>query len=108
MVNKPNRYYTVCRYNTGNRDSCTGKADALIKKLRAVDFSLSDTVLYLDAYPNCKRALDYYHKLQGERAMLTAKLDELGVPMNNLSVSGDKWNWTDAPWPWEYEANANT
>lgn len=85
---------------------CTGEnVEQLKSKLRAVDFSLVDTVLYLDVYPNCKKALEYYHKLIRERDMLCAKLKEMGMPVNNMSNVGDSWKWTDGPWPWEYEAN---
>ena len=46
----------------GNR-SCY----AALKKLRAIDFALQETVLYLDAYPQNKQALRYYHRLIKER-----------------------------------------
>ena len=78
---------------------------AILSKLQAVDFSLVDVVLYLDAYPNCKKAIEYYHKLLAEKEMLTKKLTEMGIPINNMSNAGEHWKWTDGPWPWEYEAN---
>ena len=77
----------------------------MLAKLQAIDFSLADTVLYLDAYPNCKKALEYYHKLLAERDILAAKLNDDGVVLNNMSNTNDSWDWTNGPWPWEYEAN---
>lgn len=64
-----------------------------------------DTILYLDVYPHCQKATSYYKELKCQREKLIAKLAELGVPMNNMSVGADNWNWTDSPWPWELDAN---
>ena len=77
----------------------------LIKKLRKIDFAIVDTVLYLDAYPHCKAALEYYKKLVAEREELSKKLSELGNPMSCMANLGDGWDWIKSPWPWEYEAN---
>ena len=81
------------------------KDTELLKKLQIIDFSLVDTVLYLDAYPHCKKAICHYHKLLEERSVILSKLDEAGIPVTSLSNYSDDWKWTDAPWPWEYEAN---
>ena len=116
-MNRPNNYN-----NMGNRvsscnncnscnpvprgNNCNSKeVKALIKKLQAVDFSMVDTILYLDVYPHCQKAMSYYHELHAQHDKLIAKLSELGVPMNNMSVHSDNWNWTDSPWPWELDAN---
>ena len=80
-------------------------AKQIIAKLQAVDFSLVDTALYLDAYPHCKKAMEHYRKLIAEKDMLRAKLKEMGVPVNNMSNTSESWKWTEGPWPWEYEAN---
>ena len=117
MVNRMNRTNNY-NYNMGNRNSscnncnerpranCYSKeAKTLIKKLQAVDFSMVDTILYLDVYPHCQKAISYYHELRCQRDKLIEKLSELGVPMNNMSVHSDNWNWTDSPWPWELDAN---
>lgn len=85
--------------------SCDKNVKMLISKLQAVDFSLVDTVLYLDVYPHCPKAMARYKELLCEREKLIEKLSEAGVPINNMNVKADSWNWTDAPWPWEYEAN---
>ena len=108
MVNRANRYPSPCGCGSPDRKPAAKQTAPLVKKLRAIDFSLADTVLYLDAYPHCKKALEYYKKLKAERDILSAKLSELGVPMNNMSIDGDRWTWTDSPWPWDYEANVST
>ena len=78
---------------------------SLLKKLQIIDFSILETALYLDAYPNCQRALAHYHKLIEERGAILIKLDEAGIPLTNSSNTANCWNWTSSPWPWEYEAN---
>ena len=51
----------------------------LINKLRKIDFALVDTVLYLDAYPHCKKAMEYYKKLLAEQKTLLEKLEKSGM-----------------------------
>lgn len=92
--------------NMGCRNQGNSNKDCeLMNKLRKVDFSLIDTILYLDAYPKCSEALSYYHKLLAQRKELVEKLSEMGMPVTSFSNVTDSWRWVDSPWPWEYEAN---
>ena len=86
-----------------DKDDC--KKD--LEKLRMVDFSMIDTILYLDAYPDCKAALDYYHKLKKQRCELVRELAEkCDMPITNFEHSNEQsWIWTKGPWPWEPCAN---
>ena len=92
-----------CERNTHISNDCEEKK--LKSELQKVDFSLYDTILYLDAYPHCQKGLAYYKKLLSERAQILEKLAQNGYAINNMSVNADSWNWTDAPWPWELDAN---
>ena len=120
MINRTNRYprdyanhggcarnYTQnsCGYDRNTRiyNDCEDKK--LKSELQKVDFSLYDTILYLDVYPNCQKALAYYKKLLAEREALLEKLAQNGESINNMSVRADNWNWIDSPWPWELDAN---
>ena len=113
MNNRMNRYRrdnTACPCNSaGGGNGCApdynGSAEMLKKRLQKVEFALVDTILYLDAYPECKAAMAHYKKLLAERDGLLAKLNAMGVPMTAMSNYSDEWNWTNSPWPWEYEAN---
>ncbi len=91
-----------CNNNTQSNSSCQN----LLYRLQALDFSIYDTVLYLDAYPNCAEAMDYYRKLMGERQSL---LDMLAknhhTPITCFDNTGDRWDWVGGPWPWQLEAN---
>lgn len=114
MVNRINRgmnnneRFSCPSCNTpqnARRNSCNSGDNYLLKKLQMIDFSLVDTILYLDAYPHCQKALCHYRKLLDERATILAKLDEAGIPVTSMSNTSDTWKWTDSPWPWEYDAN---
>ncbi len=80
--------------------------DALLEQIRAVDFAIVETGLYLDAYPNCQEALDYYHELIDKKNVLVGSYEHHCGP---LTVCGnynkDSWDWTRGPWPWELSAN---
>ena len=76
----------------------------LLSRLRAVDFALQDTALYLDAYPESKEALDYYQGLLESRRGLLSALPE-STPLTMYENTGNAWNWADGPWPWEPDAN---
>ncbi len=76
------------------------------RRLQQIEFALVDVILYLDAYPECTRALEYYHKLLAERDELLDTINTQCGPMTNFSnVSTKSWQWIDGPWPWLAEAN---
>ena len=78
-----------------------------MKKLQAIDFSMDEMVLYLDAYPESADAMRYYNALRAERAQLLSEMKASGcapIVATDAAEQG-RWDWTDAPWPWEPEAN---
>ncbi len=97
------------RRNSSDNKKNNGSNDCknLLESLRKIDFSLIDTVLYLDAYPHSSEALAYYHKLKSERAQVVKTLAEsCNMPQNAFeNASETQWLWTDSPWPWEACAN---
>ena len=52
------------------------RCKSLLRELQLLDFSIYDTVLYLDAYPESKEALDYYRTLVQERRALAEQYTE--------------------------------
>ncbi len=83
-----------------------GGCYTLNRRLEQVEFALVDVILYLDAYPKCENALEYYHKLLAERDELMDSISRQCGPMTNLkNVSTSSWQWVDGPWPWHTEAN---
>ena len=78
----------------------------MLEALRAIDFSIYDVILYLDAYPNCKEALEYYHRLMKDKEALSCEYQKKFGPLNPFeNKSATAWQWIDNPWPWEPEAN---
>ena len=79
---------------------------SLMKRIRELDFAINETVLYLDAYPECRQALEYYHTLINERQGVVAEYEQKCGPITMFgNAVGDKWQWISGPWPWEYDAN---
>ena len=74
--------------------------ERLMKAYQAYSFAAYDALLYLDAYPNCKEALDCYNKYC--RMASKAKAD-YESKFGHVSPPNDanSWDWTDGPWPWQ-------
>ena len=64
--------------------------ELLLRSLQQCDFTLYELQLYLDTHPNCKRAMEKYGPIRPSQSNTT-----------------ERWNWVDAPWPWEKEANCD-
>ena len=78
----------------------------MLKKLRALDFAVQETVLYLNAYPENSQALDYYHQLLEQRKQLLSAYEKSCGPLTMYgNVSRNSWDWVKGPWPWEPDAN---
>ena len=108
MINpgRADRRDLQCMRRCSGRHITDKEAKKLIRELQLLDFSLIDTILYLDAYPCSSEALEHYHKLLTEKKKVEELLEQSGYPItakNNISTS--VWEWTDGPWPWELEAN---
>lgn len=78
----------------------------LLDILQAIDFALYDTILYLDAYPESKKALDFYNDLLGDRDIVRDEFQTKYGPLTAYENKSDtEWRWTNDPWPWQIEAN---
>ncbi len=92
---------TNCNCNTSSKNCHSAMAD-----LRALDFAIQETVLYLDAYPECREALEYYHALVAQRAAVADAYERTCGPTTIYgNRSRTSWDWVKAPWPWELDAN---
>ncbi len=89
------------------RQGCgMGRCGDDMKMLRAIDFAIQETVLFLNAYPEDRQALAYYHKLMEQRAQLLAAYEKSNGPVSMYgNRSHNSWDWIEDPWPWEPEAN---
>lgn len=88
-----------------NKPNCNG-CRALMQRIRALDFSIQETALYLDTHPGCLMAMEHYHSLIAQREAAMAEHEQKCGP---ITMFGNKnrstWQWINSPWPWEYEAN---
>ena len=88
--------------NQNNYSNCCREREAL----RAINFAIQETVLFLDAYPCHPEALEYYHALIEQREKLLASYQKHCGPMTMYgNTSRTSWDWVKGPWPWETEAN---
>lgn len=108
MINNTNRNArvggcrsTACNTGNGSDRGCS----AVLDQLRAVDFALTETVLYLDAYPGCREAMEFYHKLVAQREQLVEAYESQCGPLTMYGNGRNGWDWAQGPWPWEAEAN---
>lgn len=92
--------------NCNNGQTVCNDCRTLMNRLRYVDFALTETVLYLDAYPDSREALEFYGQLKEQREKLMAAYEGKCGPITSFGNESDtEWNWVDRPWPWEAEAN---
>ena len=86
----------------GGRNDC----GHLMDRIRAVDFALYETVLYLDAYPHSCDALETYHKLKAQSEALHKEYETACGPLTAFgNHSKTSWDWMSKPFPWEYDAD---
>ncbi|MEE1356898.1 MAG: spore coat protein CotJB [Clostridia bacterium] len=91
--------------NMQNNGTSSCREMSLKDKLKAVSFSLYETVLYLDVYPNNTTALEHYNMLMEELEEITEQYEKKYGPITIYGNEGDSWKWINCPWPWESEAN---
>ena len=82
--------------------------DELLKQLTVLDFMAVDLQLYLDTHPQDMEALEKYNQTVMQADALRAKYEDKYGPLFSFrSIGGNKYRWTDNPWPWEKDFNFN-
>ena len=76
-------------------------AEMLTKKLQELAFAKVECELYLDAYPECAAALDYYKGIIKEYTKLAELYENTVAPIRQENIMSDKWTWVQTPWPWQ-------
>lgn len=91
----PYKNYSVKQIKVDN------ERDKVLLEIYQLDFAVNDLNLYLDIYPNDKKALsmliDYKLKLD----KLIKYYGEKYQPLCLEDVKDNKYNWLDNPWPWD-------
>ena len=97
-----------CKSCQAGAEQLPSNCAGLMKKLQAVDFAIVETALYLDAYPDCCEAKNYYHQLVKERKEVAHAYEKACGPLCAMgNVSTSSWDWTRAPWPWHPDFPGN-
>lgn len=77
----------------------------LLDKIRALDFVLLESGMFLNGTP-CEEALAYFEKMRQERCAAVEEYEKAYGPLTMTSgAENGTWCWTKGPWPWESEAN---
>ena len=74
-----------------------------MKNVLIADFEVIEANLYLDAYPDCPRAMEYFCAANDRAAYLRKELEDKYGPLTATSNTGKTWRWIDSPWPWKCE-----
>ena len=94
------------RPNCGCGGSVSVNCKKLMEQIRAVDFALYETVLYLDVYPHSCDALETYRKLKAQSEALHKEYETTHAPLTAFgNESETSWDWMSKPFPWEYDAD---
>lgn len=91
------------RRTTERGDSLTARE--LLRKIQELAFRKVECELYLDAYPECTAALDYYRELAAKYKALTEQYESAVAPLRQENIEGEAWTWVDKPWPWQLDGN---
>jgi len=88
--------------NVNNRSCHTMRSrEELMDILTKVSFAMDDTRLFLNTHPNCKEAMEYFHKMQRIRHEIMKELTERFGPISSYHVAEcDEWQWNNLPHPW--------
>lgn len=77
----------------------------LLHNVQKTSFALVEANLYLDAYPECTEALEYFGEIKAENEAARKAYEEHCGPLTATSNYNDSWQWVKTPWPWEIGVN---
>ncbi len=76
----------------------------LLSRIATCDFVLTETALFLDTHPDCAEALAFYKKhLEMRKKAAEEYAEKFGMLRHEDYNGQNSWQWTEGPWPWEYE-----
>ena len=85
----------------------TEKTNTLLHQIQALSFATVELGLYLDTHAEDAEALDLFNQYKELYGELMAEYEAKSGPITQIQSGGSGvYNWTDDPWPWDYDANA--
>lgn len=75
--------------------------ETALQQIRETGFALHELVLYLDTHPDNRKALSLYKTYKKKLDELCTAFEKNHGPLTSFGVNGDRWTWTEHPWPWQ-------
>ncbi len=85
-----------------------GDRQMLVLQIQQLGFMLVELNLFLDTHPSDSMALGQYNALHSQYHMLMEEHNMKYGPLMGFGHAPggkDSFQWIDAPWPWERDAN---
>ena len=76
--------------------------ECLLRAISVYSFMAYEAMLYLDAYPDCKEAIDCYNKYKRLENRTVMEYESKFGPLTAPNEASS-WEWTNGPWPWQTE-----
>ena len=96
-------------HNQNGRSGSSAPSSDALRAIQELCFVKAELELYLDTHPDCKTALDYYHKTVDALDKLMAEYQAKGTPIVAMgSVDSNHWNWIKGPWPWQKDGESGS
>lgn len=73
-----------------------------LRAYQAYSFALYDILLYLDAYPDNREAIESYNKYHRLASKAKAEYESKFGPIS-MPFDVSTWEWANGPWPWQVE-----
>ena len=74
----------------------------LMRQIMEYDFAQYELMLYLDTHPEDVKAIRLHKKVSAKARELKDLYEaNFGPILASASLSEDRWNWIDNPWPWD-------
>ena len=77
--------------------------EALLYTIIKICFAINDLNLYLDIYPDDRKAINLFNQYRKQKEGLMEEYESKYGPivLNSDSLNKYPWAWDDMPWPWD-------
>lgn len=75
----------------------------MLEEIQAVDFVITELVLYLDTHPTDNLAISQYNQYSQYSKQIKEKFEAIFGPLQqrNTTQTNEQWTWNEGPWPWQ-------
>ncbi len=77
-----------------------------LHQLQALNFAITELGMYLDTHADDRDATDLYNRYVEQYAEAVQQYEQRNGSLTQMgSAMSGTYQWTNDPWPWEYDAN---